>query len=602
MAAGVPPDPASLPLSVIQYAARLRETVLLNDAQDDSRFRNDPYIQAAKPKSLLCAPVLHQGQVIGIIYLENNLTSGAFTVDRLAMLEILSAQAAISLENSVLYEELEQRVAERTEELLKATEKLEAANKAKSQFLATMSHEIRTPMTGVQGMLDLLQGTELDSDQREMVSVVRDSASALLTIINDILDFSKIEAGKMQLERVPVSLPDLVESAAEVLAPTAFKKNLSFAVVIDPAVPTKVVGDSVRLRQILFNLIGNAIKFTSEGGVVVRLEQLSRSDGIASLRLSITDSGVGIPPDAKERLFRPFVQADETTTRRFGGTGLGLSICRHLVELMGGTIGVDSEPGKGSTFHVELTVGTVDEPAEAAPPGVKGSRLAVALAAPPEAEAARGYLLAAGATLVAEGDDPQVQVKDGDHNSSGGTIRVSPAAGGGGTQLSRPLRRTPLLRAVSLALSTATPAKPVRSAGDKLAVSGGSQEGKRILVAEDNPVNQMVIMRLLQVLGREADLVVNGRQALEAWRSGRYAILLSDCHMPEMDGFTLTSTVRAEEDGSGRRTPIIAFTAAATSDEVAECMTAGMDDFLSKPIDVERLKTVLARWLDAAPA
>jgi len=592
------PDPADLPLSIIQYVARLGEIVLLNDAQDDRRFWNDPYIQAARPKSLLCAPVMLQNQVIGVIYLENNLTNGAFTTDRLAMLEILAAQAAISLENSVLYAELEHRVAERTSELLKTTAKLEAADKAKSQFLATMSHEIRTPMTGIQGMLDLLQNTELDSDQREMVSVVRDSASALLTIINDILDFSKIEAGKMQLEYVPVSLPDLVESVAEVLAPTAFKKRLDFAVVIEPAVPHMVAGDPVRLRQILFNLIGNAIKFTAEGSVVVRLRQLSRSDSAVSLRLSIADSGIGIDAEAKERLFRPFAQADETTTRRFGGTGLGLSICRHLVDLMGGAIWVDSEPGKGSTFHVELTLVRVDQPAEP-PPGIAGVRLAISLKRPPEAEAARFYLGAAGAALVPVDDDPQVLVKDGEDNAGGGTVRVASATGG--SQLSRPLRRAALLRAVSSAIGAAAAPKTTRSAPPP-ASAEAAQDGKRILVAEDNAVNQIVIKRLLQVLGRNADLVGNGRLALEAWRTGRYAVLLSDCHMPEMDGFTLTRTIRAEEEGTGRRTPIIAFTAAATSDEVAECSAAGMDDFLSKPIDVERLKAVLARWLDTVSA
>ncbi len=596
---GAGPDPGTLPLAVIQYVIRLGESIVLNEPASDQRFWHDPYIKTVAPKSVLCAPVVHQGQTVGIAYLENNLTNDAFTMDRIEMLEILSAQAAVSLENSVLYEQLERRVAERTAELVQTTGKLEAANHAKSQFLATMSHEIRTPMTGVQGMLELLQRTQLDPEQRDMVAVVRESAAALLTIINDILDFSKIEAGKMQLESVPLSLPELVESVAEVMAPTAHKKALDLVPVIDPELPSTLLGDPVRLRQILFNLIGNAIKFTPAGSVVIRIEQVSRDHGVCTVRLSVTDTGVGIAPDAQARLFHPFAQADETTTRRFGGTGLGLSICRHLVELMGGSIGVESSLGDGSTFHAVLPLKEAEQPAEFTLPRLDGVRAAVSMIQPAEAEAARRYLTAAGAVLVGSEGSPDLLVEDGGGRAIRAIAPAAPKAGGG--QVPRPLRRSSLLRAATAALGRETlPAGSVAAPPPKVAPKT-EPSGKMILVAEDNPINQMVIKRLLHALGRAADIVDNGAKALEAWRSGRYAMVLTDCHMPEMDGFALTGAIRAEEDGGGRRTPVIAFTAAATSEEVQQCTDAGMDDFLSKPVNVDQLKATLERWMDDAP-
>ncbi|MDD2915123.1 MAG: PAS domain S-box protein [Gallionella sp.] len=551
-----------------------------------------------------------------------------------------------------LNEELESKVTARTAELEHARLEAESANRAKSDFLATMSHEIRTPMNGVIGMIDVLQQSSLTGPQMEMANIIHDSAYSLLAVINDILDFSKIEAGKLQIESVPMSVADVVEGTGESLYQMSLKKGVELTLFIDPATPSVVLGDAGRLRQILVNLANNAIKFSGgqqrQGKVSLRARLIKSAARRVTLEFRILDNGIGIDKDAQARLFAPFTQADSSTTRTYGGTGLGLAISRQLAHIMGGKISVKSEPGTGSLFSVRLPFDLPPEQpaANGSSSPVAGLNCLVVGGAESLADDLAVYLLhenaiveraadlaAAGEWISArppgqyivvidtEGTNPPLttsllnDMRAAARNSNSVDVRFVAIERGGRRQCrviaddhvgldAEVMHRHALLEAVTIAAGRATQSEVevihgktnrIRSA---LSREEARHRGSLILVAEDNEINQKVILQQLMLLGQVADIANNGREALKRWQSSDYAILFADLHMPEMDGYELTAAIRAAEAGTGKhRTPIIAFTANALKGEADRCLAIGMDDYLSKPVQLADLKVMLKKWM-----
>jgi signal transduction histidine kinase/CheY-like chemotaxis protein len=471
----------------------------------------------------------------------------------------------------------------------------ESANQAKSTFLATVSHEIRTPMNGVLGMIDVLERSPLSVEQREALGTVRYSASALLRIIDDILDFSKIEAGRLDLESIELSTVELIEGVAETLAPQAAAKGLRLAAYVAAGAPDRVIGDPFRLQQILFNLLGNAIKFTEAG--LVRLS-LENGDGQA-LRIKVADTGIGLSAEQQGRLFQPFVQADSSTTRRFGGTGLGLSIVRRLAEAMHGGVEVLSEPRQGATFIVTIGLGDAAPVPPRTDLPLQGLALRLALPDADEAHAIGRYFEDAGARVAfADAGDGFTGIHvDGIHiDGLDGEVRLSdgpatPEAAAPG--LPRPWRRDALIRAVARAAGRTPAAAAAPAAARTAAPLNG-----RVLVVDDNSVNRKILARQLELAGASTDSAAGGEEALELWRKGGYDLVLADLQMPTMDGFELARRIRQSEAAERRtRTPILAVTASALEEQEQKSRAAGMDGFITKPIGIEQLKATLAVWL-----
>ncbi|MBI4937638.1 MAG: PAS domain S-box protein [Nitrosomonadales bacterium] len=538
--------------------------------------------------------------------------------------------------------DLERRVAERTQQL-------EAASRAKSEFLAVMSHEIRTPMNGVIGMIDVLHQTSLRGYQVDMVNTIRDSAYSLLGIIDDILDFSKIEAGKLEIELAPTEVEEIVNQVCLMLDPFATRKNVELTLFTDPALPP-ILCDAQRLRQIIINLANNAIKFSSgreqAGRVSVRAQLAESGPGGAVVEISVSDNGIGMDEATQARLFSAFTQADASTTRRFGGTGLGLAIVHNLAQLMGGKVEVRSAMGAGSTFTVRLpcTLLPATAPSGGEPAPLAGLACLVVSGADGLAADWASYATAAGASVrqvsslteARQAVDPGAAnfwlwVVDGrDEPSLAEELRAIarelPAGSSrfliiGGGRRRRPRRlddtwplfaidasgqtRTAYVAAMAIAAGRAQqmPEAPLRGR-NAASLAPPPREaaqcaGKLILVAEDNETNQKVIVQQLALLGYAADVAWDGQQALERWRGDGYALLLTDLHMPEMDGYELAAAIRANElkRGDGRRLPIVALSANALKSEAQRCREAGMDDYLAKPAPLENLRAMLAKWL-----